>query len=66
MLLSVGAQAGLSALAYLRHKDLRPHTDWRKEGMLEFSLLLTSYSSEKAHFPTIIKHSLKNINTVNT
>lgn len=32
MLLSVGVQAGLSALAYLRHKDLRPHTAWRKEG----------------------------------
>lgn len=64
--LSVGAQAGLSARAYLRLKDLRPHTDWRKEGMLEFSLLLTFYSLEKALFPTVIKNNLKNIKTFNT
>lgn len=66
MLLSVGAQAGLSALAYPRQKDLRPHTDWRKEGILEFSLLLTLHSSERALFPAIVKRNLNNINTVNT
>lgn len=66
MLLSVSVQAGLSALAYLRHKDLRPHTDWRKEGILEFSLLLTLHSSEKALIPAIIKRNLNNINAVNT
>lgn len=64
-LLSVVAQAGLSALAYLRREDLRPHTDWRKEGTLELSLLLTSYSTERALFPAIIKHKLHNRNMFN-
>lgn len=31
---------GLSALAYLRHKGLRPHTDWRKVGLLQALTLL--------------------------
>ena len=38
--LSAGAQAGLSVLVYLRHKDLRPHTRCWKQGMLAFNLLL--------------------------
>lgn len=60
-LLSVGAQAGLSALAYLRHKDLRPHTERREEGKLEFGLLVMFYSVEKAVFPAIIKHNFNDI-----